>query len=311
MEQQHDVRNAQAYQRIAKAIRFICEHRTSQPSLKDIAQAVDLSPSHLQRMFVEWAGISPKRFLQVLNTNHARQLLARQQSTLDVTYELGLSSPSRLHDLLITCEALTPSQIRKQGEGITIEYGWADTPFGWAMIAWTKIGVCFLSFEDYPEPEEGPTPELRQYLPKAQLQQNTRHAQALARKIFRQSQGNHSEPSRIHLLLKGTGFQIKVWEALIRLGQKPLISYGQLASAIGKPSATRAVATAVASNNIAWLIPCHRVILQQGEFGQYRWSSTRKQSMLAWELARHVDGQADFSQSSQTMTAIGHDTFKA
>lgn len=323
------------YQQVARAIEFIQTHARDQPELDTVARAVGMSPYHFQRLFAQWAGLSPKRFLQVLTRDHARALLREHGSTLDIAYEVGLSSPSRLHDLMISCEAMTPGEIRAQGAGQTLHYGSAVSPFGMILIGWSDRGVCHLSFEDEIE-EDGSagksdqaartpsapvarSPDLRQLrlgelLPAARWIEDSEAAQALADRIFagfacrRSLAGqsvshvfhhpgdphgadNPARPGRIHLLLKGTNFQVKVWEALIRLGDRPLVSYQQLARSLGQPGAQRAVASAVGSNPVAWLIPCHRVIRQHGEFGQYRWGATRKQVMLGWEMSRCAQQQ--------------------
>ena len=315
MSAQHpeDIRS---YQQVARAIEFIRAHAREQPGLETVARAVGMSPYHFQRLFARWAGISPKRFLQVLTRDHARSLLLEHGSMLEISHELGLSGPSRLHELMISCEAMTPGEIRSQGGGLSLRYARAVSPFGVTLLGWSERGVCHLSFED----EDSDIPQsarvspssgtndglvpgcLRSLLPAAGWIEDRDGAQDLVRRIFsgfaimganpaEPAHGVSAEPHkekkdhRIHLLLKGTNYQVKVWEALIQLGDRPVVSYQQLARGIGQPGAQRAVASAVASNPIGWLIPCHHVIRQQGEFGQYRWGATRKQAMLGWEMA--------------------------
>lgn len=302
-----------SYQQVARAIEFIRAHTTEQPGLETVASAVGLSPYHFQRLFTQWAGLSPKRFLQVLTRDHARSLLLEHGSTLEISHELGLSGPSRLHDLMVSCEAMTPGEIRAQGAGLTLRYARAASPFGISLLGWSERGVCHLSFEDEGDDlrsnasvspsvhsNRSSVPvSLRALLPAARWIEDCDGAQVLARQIFagfatasvnlgeaaKPVSGDPVGSRRLHLLLKGTNFQVKVWEALIQLGDRPVVSYQQLASALGQPGAQRAVASAVASNSIGWLIPCHRVIRQHGEFGQYRWGATRKQAMLGWEIA--------------------------
>lgn len=267
------------YARVAKAIAFIRAHAREQPTLDEIAAAVHLSPQHLQRVFAEWAGISPKRFLQFLTKEYARHQLAAADP-LTVTEDAGLSSTSRLHDLMVSCEAMTPGEIRTAGRGIDIGHGVAPTPFGDALIAWTPRGICHLAFGTADAPRL--LDELRARWPAATLVHDPAQAQALAQRIFPLTPTR----GRIHLVLHGTNFQIKVWEALLRVEPGQILSYGQLARRAGAPRAARAVGSALAANTIGFLIPCHRVLREGGDVGEYRWGSERKAAMVAWEAGR-------------------------
>jgi AraC family transcriptional regulator of adaptative response/methylated-DNA-[protein]-cysteine methyltransferase len=268
------------YDIVARAIGYIRNHATRQPSLSEIANAVALSEFHFQRIFAEWAGISPKRFLQYLTKEHAKRALRESADVLTATFETGLSSPSRLHDLMVSCEAMTPGEIRGLGRGMNIGYGVSPTPFGMAMLGWTDRGICHFEFIEN-APELLPT-SLQLQWPNATFSANHDHAKHIVEKIFPQER----KFEKIHLVLKGTNFQIKVWNALLTAGSAQVISYSDVAKHIGSPNARRAVGSAVAANTIAYLIPCHRVIRETGETGNYRWDSARKAAILAWEAAR-------------------------
>lgn len=265
------------YAQVARAITYISSHARSQPSLEDIAAAVHVSPCHLQRQFAEWAGISPKRFLQYLTKRYAREQLRKSIDNLSVAENAGLSSPSRLHDLMVSCEAMTPGEIKQGGRGLTIGFGFAPSPFGEALVAWTARGVCHFAFciADH----DAMAGDLAGEWPNAILARDDGRAGALLAEIFPESPTR----GRVHLVLRGTNFQIKVWEALIHTEFGRLITYGQLAHDIGSPGAQRAVGSALAANSIGYLIPCHRVIRESGDTGQYRWGPERKRAMLAWE----------------------------
>ncbi|NMG48209.1 methylated-DNA--[protein]-cysteine S-methyltransferase [Azoarcus communis] len=269
---------------IARAIGYIRAHAHRQPDLNEIAHAVHLSPHHLQRLFAGWAGVSPKRFLQFLTKERARQLLMSRFDVMSVAHETGLSSTSRLHDLMITCEAMSPGEIKSGGAGLDVRHGVAPSPFGPALIAWTSRGICHLAFCD-----EAPLDALRELAglwPAASLIRDDGGAAALLEKVFPE----HPCPGRLHLLLRGTNFQIKVWEALIRIEPGQLVSYGAIARASASPRAQRAVGSALAANTIAYLIPCHRVIRESGEVGNFRWGSERKLAMQGWEASRQETG---------------------
>lgn len=269
------------YATVARAIAFIRAHAHKQPALDEIAAAVHLSPAHLQRVFAEWAGISPKRFLQYLTKQYARHQLAQSASVLDVTLSAGLGSTSRLHELMVSCEAMTPGEIKAAARGIDIGHGFAPTPFDDALVAWTARGVCHFAFRN--ADNAAMLAELHSLWPAAKLNRDDAHAHALMQQIFPRTPARGS----VHLVLRGTNFQIKVWEALIRIEPGHVLSYSQLARTLGLPRAPRTVGSAIAANTIGYLIPCHRVIRADGEVGDYRWGSARKLALLGHEAARH------------------------
>ena len=268
------------YLRIERAIAFLCEHTEEQPSLSDLAKYVGISEHHLQRLFSRWVGVSPKRFVQFLTKQRAKQMLIQSRTVLDTAHDLGLSGPSRLHDLLISCEAMTPGEIKSLGMGLLIHHGYAVSPFGLAYIAWTDRGICHMAFCQCPQLEVEET--LRERWSGASFQRDDKGAAAYIDQIFQ----TKSNKQPLHLVLKGTNFQLKVWEALLSVEEGQLVSYSQLAAMIGSPKASRAVGTAVASNQIGFLIPCHRVIRETGEIGNFRWGSARKAAIQGWEAAR-------------------------
>jgi len=269
------------YETIAEAIRFLRAHSRQQPSLEVVAKHVGLSPQHLQRVFSEWAGISPKRFVQFLTKENARHLLRHSRDVLCAAMESGLSGPGRLHDLMVSCEALTPGQVGALGEGLTIRFGFAPTPLGNILAGMTPRGVCHLVFVA-PGREGSAEQALFGEWPQAHFQRDA----AAARNLAATALGALTEPRPLSLLLRGTNFQIKVWEALLQVPSGLAVSYGDLADRAGSPRAGRAVGTALAHNRLAVLIPCHRVIRESGEFGQYRWGTERKIALLAWEQGR-------------------------
>ena len=268
------------YQRIEQAIHFLEENFRAQPRLADIARHVGLSEFHFQRLFRRWAGISPKRFLQFLTADYARALLQRSHNVLDASDQAGLSGGGRLHDLMVHLHAVTPGELGRGGTGLVIRYGFCATPFGECLLALTDRGVCHLSFLD-PANRKQTLAELERQWPHATLRPTTREIQALAQRLFAPVHSGAPLP----LLVRGTNLQVKVWEALIRLPPGAVLSYEALAAGVGAPRAVRAVASAVARNPIAWLIPCHRVIRKTGAFGDYRWGEARKKAMFAWEAA--------------------------
>ncbi|WP_413436734.1 methylated-DNA--[protein]-cysteine S-methyltransferase [Sulfuriferula sp. GW1] len=272
---------ARQYETVARAITFIRSHARRQPTLHEISDSLGLSEFHLQRMFSEWAGVSPKRFLQYVTKQYAKQALRESADVLSVTLDTGLSSPGRLHDLMVTCEAMSPGEIKTGGAGLEIGFGEAPTPFGNALIAWTSRGICHLGFVEGAGMAHA-VAGLQQDWPAATLVQDRQRALQLAAEIF------HAGPptQALHLMLRGSNFQIKVWEALLSVAPGEMVSYTQLAQRSGTPKARRSVATAIAKNSIALLIPCHRVIRESGEIGSYRWGSDRKTALLAWEAAQ-------------------------
>jgi AraC family transcriptional regulator, regulatory protein of adaptative response / methylated-DNA-[protein]-cysteine methyltransferase len=275
--------------RVEQAINYIQKHRKDQVDLADIARAVNLSEYHFQRLFSRWAGISPKRFMGYLTKEEVKRLLRDSHNILETAYTSGLSSPGRLHDLMVTYEAVTPGEIKKRGAGITIRYGVHPSPFGMCLVGLTERGICSLKFMDH----DGVDPsfaELRSQWPAAKFQQEDEGTQLVVDQIFSSYFQNNAGPIKLHLF--GTNFQIKIWEALLRIPPGTLVSYQDVAVYIGVPRGLRAVGRTISSNPIPVLIPCHRVIRKTGELGDYRWGSARKQAILTWELThqKHPQG---------------------
>jgi len=275
------------YARIETAIRYLDEHFQDQPSLNDLAEVAGLSPYHFQRVFQRWAGISPKRFLQFLTVGYARGLLERSMPVLDAAYEAGLSGPSRLHDLFVATEAVTPGDVRRQGEDLEIRWGVHPSPFGPCLIGVTARGMCWLSFgpADAADDTSWVADHIGARWPKAALIEDKTATAGYAAQVFGDESG--AEPLKLHL--RGTNFQIRVWEALLRVPAGAVISYDEVARRIGQPTAARAAAGAVAHNPIAFVVPCHRVIRKTGPFHNYAWGVPRKQAIIAWEQARFGD----------------------
>jgi AraC family transcriptional regulator of adaptative response/methylated-DNA-[protein]-cysteine methyltransferase len=276
------------YTLIEKAIKYLEDNAQGQPSLEEVARHVNLSPYHLQRLFRHWVGISPKRFLQFLTIEYAKDLLSESQSILEATYESGLSSPSRMHDLFVTIDAVTPGEFSKQGTGLRIRYGIHPSPFGECLVAVTERGICDLSFITEAGREEC-VADLHQRWSQADLNESPQTTQPLFDQVFPYTP--HNDKRSVTLFLHGTNFQIKVWEALLRIPPGFVCSYEDVARYVAKPGAARAVGNAVGCNPVAYIIPCHRVIRKMGLFGNYRWDETRKKVMLGWEAAgRHRRG---------------------
>ncbi len=278
--------SAMDYQRIEQAINYLGQSFREQPDLRDVARRVHLSEYHFQRLFRRWAGISPKRFLQFLTVEHAKKLLDESSDLLRVTYDSGLSSPGRLHDLFVNTEAVTPGEFKKRGEGVEITYGVHASPFGDCLLAMTERGICSLSFISSSEKTRA-IKLLKSKWPKATFRENSRATQPVFDQIFNQKKNGAAR--KVNLFLQGTNFQIKVWEALLKIPSGFLLSYEDIASMIGKPGASRAVGNAISNNPIAYVIPCHRVIRKIGVIGDYRWGSARKKAILAWEAAKRSD----------------------
>jgi len=275
----------QDYQRIEKAIRFIRENFKDQPGLEEVAREIHVSPFHFQRMFRDWAGVSPKKFLQFTTIEYAKQLLKEKNNLETVSFETGLSGTSRLHDLFIGIEGMTPGEYQQGGRNLTIFYSHAETLFGNILIASTSKGICHISFTDSDSGTEG----LAKKFPGARLEQKTDLFQQQALAVFR-NEGAGLEKIKLHL--KGTAFQIKVWNALLRIPVGSLKSYQDLAREIGDARATRAVGTAIGNNPIAYLIPCHRVITSAGKLGGYHWGLDRKSAMIGWEASKTQKAEA-------------------
>lgn len=275
------------YNRIAKAIDYINKHFKEQPTLDQIAEEVHLSPFHFQRLFTDWAGTSPKKFLQYISLEHAKALLKDSRATLfDVAYETGLSGASRLHDLFVNIEGMTPAEYKNGGKNLSINYSFADSPFGKLLVASTPKGVCYMAFTDnYTEGIE----IMQSHFPLARFfcQSDTYQQNALS--IF----GNDwQKMNQIKLHLKGTDFQLKVWQTLLRIPMGQLSTYGSIAQQLEAPRASRAVGSAIGSNPVAYLIPCHRVIQSTGIIGGYMWGNTRKKAIIGWEKAKIGYGES-------------------
>lgn len=273
--------HAKDYDRIADAIGFITTHFRAQPALEDIAAHAGLSPYHFQRMFSDWAGVSPKKFMQYLSLEYAKKLLREDRATLlDTAYETGLSGTGRLHDLFVGIEAMTPGEYKQGGKNLLISYSFADSPFGSVLVAATPKGICHMAFE---ENESAGLAQLKARFPAASYVAGTDAHQQVALQIFDK---DWQVKSAVRLHLQGTAFQLKVWESLLKIPMGQLTTYGTLADAIGKPTAARAVGTAIGANPVAFLIPCHRVIQASGHIGGYMWGATRKSAIIGWEAAQ-------------------------
>lgn len=270
------------YDRIASAIRFISERVTEQPGLEEIAAHVHLSPFHFQRLFSRWAGTTPKRFLQSLTLEQGKRLLEEDISLLEVSDRIGLSSGSRLHDHFVQLEAVTPGEYRSRGAGLDIRYGVRATPFGDLFLATTQRGVCRAAFLDDGDPAAA-IAELQAAWPRAELTREDAGVAAIPDRLFGRAAAD-DRPLSLHV--SGTNFQIAVWKALLRIPPGSLVSYGRIASALGRPRSARAVGNAIGANPVAFLIPCHRVIQRSGALGGYRWGDTRKRAIQVWEQAR-------------------------
>ena len=269
------------YQRIADAIVYIRQNFRAQPTLDQVAEYVHLSPFHFQRLFTEWAGVSPKKFLQYTSIQYARRMLTNQSATLfDVAHETGLSGTGRLHDLFVHVEGMTPGEYKNGGDQLTINHHFAESPFGRLLVASTDKGVCHMVFV---EDDQEALNQLHRRFSNAHHQPAKDAIQQDVLAIFTQ---DWNQLSQIKLHLKGTAFQLKVWEALLSIPTGKLTTYGQLAQQIGAPKASRAVGSAVGSNPVAFLIPCHRVIQSSGALGGYHWGEVRKTAMIGWEAAQ-------------------------
>lgn len=268
------------YARIERAIRYLDRERAAAPSLADVAAHVGLSESHFQRMFTRWAGISPKRFVQYRTAEVVKRLLRERRPVLETTYEAGLSGPGRLHDLIVNAEAVTPGELQRGGLGVTVRYGFHPTPFGDCLIAVTARGVCHLAFVE-PVTRREALARLEHDWPLAQLIPDQDATRTAAAKAF-PPPGSSAQPS-LALHVKGTNFQLKVWNALLQIPPGEVTTYGAIAGKLGDPNASRAVGSAVGANPVSYLIPCHRVIRASGELGGYAWGVDRKRVMLARE----------------------------
>ena len=289
------------YARIERAIRFLKVAGDARPTLADVAAEIGLSPFHFQRLFSRWAGVSPKRFLAYLSLAHAREKLRASESVLAAAFDSGLSGPSRLHDLFVAFEAVTPGEYRGLGAGLEVRYGFHPTPFGRALLLTSPRGLLGLSFvtergDDFALGEQA------ERWPKARLILDRRATATIAQRVFARAALNNAP---LAALITGTNFQIKVWEALLKIPEGALVSYTQLGAEIGCPHGARAVGTAVAANPLAYLIPCHRVIRQTGAFNDYRWGPERKRAIIAWEAARAGESSSECTPTGVTRALNG------
>ena len=284
--QLHDYEATRDWRRMGRAIRYLTERYTEQPRLEDAADAVGLSPFHFQRLFTRYVGVSPKSFIGHLTLEHAKRELANGASVLGAAIDSGLSGSSRLHDLSLKIEAMTPGEYAKGGRGLSIEYGFADCPFGRVLVMTTAKGICGLAFGDEGE-DERMLADMTSRWPKANFVENTMRAEEITKTIF-----ERDGKTEIGLHLLGTPFQIKVWEALLAIPEGRMTTYGTLAARLGDAKASRAVGTAVGRNPVSWLIPCHRVLGSDGALHGYHWGLVRKRSMLAMEAARAENRQS-------------------
>lgn len=277
------------YQQMSFAIKYMTEHVRQKPTLRDMAAVVGLSPSYFQRKFKSWVGITPKTFMQCLTLSQAKYSLDEGNSIMDASLNAGLSGPGRLHDLCVKLRAATPGEIKSGGQGMVIYYGYGQSPFGECLLGYCARGICFLSFINNTHRDKA-LDGLKMTWPGARLVSEPEKIQNHLREIFQDNSG--SGQKLLHAYVKGSKFQIRVWEALLKVPEGVLVSYGKLAEYLGQPRAARAIGSAVASNNIAYLIPCHRVIRNSGVIGEYRWGSDLKQKIIAFETARRNSNPA-------------------
>ena len=275
------------YQRIEQAIQYLEQNFRRQPELEEVAEKVHLSPFHFQRIFTEWAGISPKRFLQYLTVDYLKERLQQSRNLVEAAEDAGLSSQSRVYDLFTTLEAVTPQEYKLKGSGIRIEFGLHDTPFGRCLIGVTERGISWLSFIQSDEDPRHELEKMKLHWHNSVFHENRELTAVMVDQIF----GASRPESKLHVLVKGTNFQVKVWEALLRIPMGSVLTYQDIARNIQSPQALQAVGSAVGANHIAYLIPCHRVIRKDGILGEYRWSSTRKKGIIGWEMAKADNGQ--------------------
>ena len=281
--------NSPDFARIEKAICFVEANFRTQPSLAQVAAQVHLSEYHFQRLFRRWAGISPKRFLQYLTADYARQLLRESRSVLEVSDATGLSGAGRLHDLMVNLHAATPGEIKALGANLRIQYGFHPSPFGECLVAVTGRGICAIEFIAAGG-RAAALAHLKRQWPQATWRLQPRATQPTVARLFAAAR---AAGDRLDLFVQGSNFQVKVWEALLRIPPASAVSYEDIAACIAAPTATRVVASAIARNPVAFLIPCHRVIRKTGAFGEYRWGSARKKAMLGWEAAQRAGGDND------------------
>jgi AraC family transcriptional regulator of adaptative response/methylated-DNA-[protein]-cysteine methyltransferase len=277
-----DNENQINYQRIEQAIRYLEENFKRQPALEEVAEKIHVSSFHFQRMFTEWAGISPKRFLQFLTIDFLKEKLQESKNLVEAAEAAGLSSQSRVYDLFTTLEAVTPQEYKQRGAGIRIEYGFHATPFGTCLIGITERGICWLSFLTNDQDPRFELEQMKHHWNNSIFHEHHLLTQTFVEKIF----SDKAPSQKLHLFVKGTNFQVKVWEALLRIPTGNLTTYQDIALSVNNPRALQAIGSAVGSNHIAYLIPCHRVIRKDGILGEYRWSSVKKKSIIGWEMAK-------------------------
>lgn len=281
------------YALIEAAVRYLARNWRGQPSLGELAAHLGLSPSHVQRLFTRWAGISPKQFVQALTLDHARAMLRDSASVLDAAYEAGLSGPGRLHDLFVAYEAMTPGDYKAGGAGLGIVYGFHDSPFGTALMMVSGRGLCGLGFCDESEGEDGRREALADMMrrwPRARYVRDEARTAAFADAAFARAGWDADRPVKIVLI--GSEFDVRVWEALLRIPAGRAVTYGDIAAHLGRPGAARAVGSAVGRNPVSFLVPCHRVLRKSGELGGYHWGLTRKRAIIGWEAARLIAAEA-------------------
>jgi AraC family transcriptional regulator, regulatory protein of adaptative response / methylated-DNA-[protein]-cysteine methyltransferase len=283
MTQKTILNNPEDYQRIEKAIQFVETHFKSQPTLEQMAKSVYMSKFHFNRLFKRWVGVTPNQFMQYLTLEYTKEKLVESCSLLDTSLDAGLSGPSRLHDLFISFEAMTPGEYKQMGAGLDIQYGFGNTPFGECLVACTSRGICHLGFV----PKEGRSESLNQLKkawPEANFLNKAEQSLEIINRIFKIEPSKISRP--FHLHLKGTNFQVNVWRALLSIPEGKVVTYQDIATYIGRSTAFRAVANAIAINPIGYLIPCHRVIAKSGATHQYRWGSSRKKAIIGYEAVK-------------------------
>ncbi len=274
------------YALVRRAIKFLSEHWTDHPDLDDLARHIGLSTAHTQKLFKRWCGLSPKEFVQAITVDHARSLLGGAASILDAAHEVGLSGGSRLHDLFVDHEAMTPGDYKRRGEGLAIVYGFHPSPFGEVLVLATARGVAGLAFvdEDNNQTRAEALADMTSRWPAATFVENTAGTSAHVTRIFEPAAWQPEQPVR--LVLIGTDFEVRVWEALLRIPMGRAVSYADIARHLGKPSASRAVGSAVGRNPISFVVPCHRVLRGDGTLGGYHWELTRKKALIGWETGR-------------------------
>jgi len=271
------------YDVVRRAIGHIRGHWREQPEIEAIAEAAGVTPTELHHLFRRWAGLTPKAFLQALTLDGARQLLRDSASVLDATYEVGLSGPGRLHDLFVTHEAMSPGEWKSGGEGLTVFFGFHPSPFGSALVMATERGLAGLAFAD-PGEEPAALADMKARWPRATYVENSARTAAIAKRIFDSSQWQQDKPLRVVLI--GTDWEVRVWEALMQIPMGRLTTYSDIASKIHKPAAARAVGAAVGKNPVSFVVPCHRVVGKSGDLTGYHWGITRKRAMLGWEAGQ-------------------------